>query len=244
MPNNFDKNSKPHKFFERFLDIDLAEAADLLRHEYGRIERHEMRGIKTNNFEDPFSYTKSVSTAKSREYNAFQIYFPFMHDIYSAITDMVVEACKYYDLDYNSEKWGIAAWFNINSREKGAKLDWHDHIPPGNKIAAFHGYFSVNAEPSETWYNIDGQMKVNQNKNNRAILSMVGYQHAMAPWEWEGDRITIAYDVIPYSILDQLENERRDSDPSIENRLNWEQHFFPMPQIPADILEKWQSSFK
>lgn len=243
MPENFDKNSKPHKFFERYLNIDLEEAASLLRHEYGRIERYEMRGIRKNDFEDPFAYTKSVSTSKSREYNAFQMYFPFMHDIYSSITDMVVEACKYYELDYNAERWVIAAWFNINSRQKGAKLEWHDHVPPEAKVAAFHGYFSVNAEPSETWYNIDGQVKINQNKNNRAVLSMVGYQHAMAPWEWEGDRITIAYDVIPLAKFNQLESEKRDLDPSIKDRLTWEQHFFPMPQIPKDILDAWQANY-
>lgn len=239
---SFDKNSRPHRFFERYLSTDLDNAAELLRHQYSRIENFEMRGIKKNDYEDPFSYTKSVSTAKSREYNVFQIYYPFLHNLYSALVEMVVEGCHYYGVDYNSEQWMVAGWFNINSRAKGAKLEWHDHIPPEESFAAFHGYYSVSAEPSDTYYNINGQVKLNHNKNNRAVLSMVGYEHAMGPWDWEGDRITIAYDVIPMSQMYQLENEQYDKE--LQGRhMNWEQHFFPMPQLPQWLLDEWYKKF-
>jgi hypothetical protein len=214
---DFDRDSKPQKFFERFLDNDLDYVSDRLKLEYSRIEKLEMHGILPHDDDkDIFTYSKSLSTHKSREYNAFQMYYPFMHELFSAVVDMTREACEYYEIDYNSEQWMAQAWFNINSREKGAKLEWHDHLDKNIKVPAFHGYYSVNAE-----------MKVNDNKNNRAVMSMVGYQHAMGPWEWEGERITIAYDVIPLKIMTQ----EAFLDADMKDEPFWEQHYFPLPKI-------------
>lgn len=231
---NFDKNSKPQKFFERHLDNDLAEVTDRLKLEYERIANTEMWGIQPHDYDkDIFTYSKSFSTHKSREYNAFQMYYPFMHELFSAVVDMTREACEYYEIDYNSEQWVAQAWFNINSNEKGAKLEWHDHIRPEDKTAGFHGYYCVNAEPSQTHYDINGEVKINENKNNRAVLSMVGFQHAMGPWEWPGERITVAYDIIPLRAirqelwLDALERK----DPAVVGHPFWEQHYFPLPKI-------------
>jgi len=231
--SQFEKNKKPQKFFYRDLNIDLEEATKVLKIEYGRIERQEMIGITPHDDQtDIFTYSKSLSTHKSREYNAFQMYYPFMHDLYSSVVDMVREACEYYEIDYNSEQWLCQAWFNINSKEKGGKLEWHDHVDPIHKVPAFHGYYAVNAEPSETHYDVDGTVKINVNKNNRAILSLVGYQHAMGPWEWEGERITIAYDVIPMKILNQKFFLQDVANGTLKkDRAFWEQHYFPLPKL-------------
>jgi hypothetical protein len=60
----------------------------------------------------------------------------------------------------------------------------------------------VSAEPSETHYIVTNQeKKINHNKNNNAILSEMGHPHAMADWNWEGPRITVAYDVLPMAHL-------------------------------------------
>ncbi len=227
--NDFDYNKKPQKFFDRYLNNDLKYIEERLKIEYDRIANLDMWGIQPHNDEtDIFTYSKSLSTQKSREYNAFQMYYPFMHDLLSAVVDMTREACEYYEIDYNSEQWMAQAWFNINSRKKGAKLEWHDHMDPSIKVPAFHGYYSVNAEPSQTHYMVNGELKVNENKNNRAILSLVGFQHAMAPWEWEGERITIAYDVTPLRIM--LQEEYLKSDIKDHER-SWEQHYIPLPKI-------------
>lgn len=229
MTQSFDKNSKPQKFFIRDLNFDLNKVANTLKFEYERIAKCEMRGIAPHNDSlDIFAYSKSLSTQKSREYNAFQMYYPFMHELYSAVVDMTREACKYYEIDYNSEDWVAQAWFNINSIAKGGKLDWHDHLNPSFKVPAFHGYFCVNAEPSQTHYLINDEEKINHNKNNRAILSLVGYPHAMGDWDWEGERITIAYDIFPMKILRQegfLSSKLQDHEDF------WEQHYFPLPKI-------------
>ena len=227
---DFDKNKKPQKFFERYLDNDLEYMQTALKNEYARIANQEMIGITPHDDDkDIFTYSKSVSTHKSREYNAFQMYYPFMHKLLSAVVDMTREACEYYEIDYNSEQWYAAAWFNINSTEKGGLLHWHDHIDPNIKVPAFHGYYSVNAEPSETHYIVDGKLKINQNKNNRAVMSLMGFSHAMAPWQWPGERITIAYDVVPQRIMHQetFLSANLDKDHSF-----WEQHHIPLPQIP------------
>jgi hypothetical protein len=52
----------------------------------------------------------------------------------------------------------------------------------------------------------------NVNKNNRAILSETGHPHAMGDWDWEGPRITIAYDVVPLRYMGDSQ----------------EQHYFPL----------------
>lgn len=227
--SHFDKNIKPQKFFERFLNNDLQEVAEDLKLEYERIATSKMIGIKPLDYDrDIFTYTKSYSTQKSREYNAFQMYYPWMHELYSAVVDMTREACEYYEIDYNSEQWICQAWFNINSVEKGAKLEWHDHVNPDFNMPGFHGYYSVNAEPSETHYDINGEIKVNVNKNNRAVMSMVGFPHAMGPWEWEGDRITIAYDILPMRGLLQKDFLASNFE---DYETFWEQHYFPLPKI-------------
>ena len=45
------------------------------------------------------------------------------------------------------------------------KLNFHNHGPKGIKGPFFHGYYSVNAEPTETVYKIDNEEIINVNKN-------------------------------------------------------------------------------
>lgn len=226
---NFSFDMKPHKFFRRQLDNDLEYTAERLKVEYDRIGKQEMAGIQPLDDDfDIFAYSKSVSTQKSREYNVFQMYYPFVHDLFSAVVDMVQEACLYYGIDYESEQWLAAGWFNINSKEKDGRLPWHDHIDPNIVNApAFHGYYAVNAEPSETHYMIGNEEKINYNKNNEAILSMMGFQHAQAPWAWEGERITIAYDVVPLRVSRQ---EAYIQSNFSDRESFWEQHYVPLPR--------------
>jgi len=111
----FDKNSKPQKFFYRDLNIDLKETTKTLELEYDRILNGKMRGVKKFDFINPeneiFKDSNSISTIKSREYNAFQMYYPFMHELYSSVVDMTREACSYYEVDYNSQQFVCQAWF-------------------------------------------------------------------------------------------------------------------------------------
>lgn len=206
-------SDKPHKFFEKFLDNDLNKLSDFLTETYNKIEKQEIKGISKIDDKDYWLQSQSTSTIKWREYNVFQFYNQEIYKLYSAVRELTKEACDYYNLNYNEQQYMIQGWFNVNYTKKG-KLDWHDHGPNG--APNFHGYYCVKAEPSITHYLINGKEKVdNINIDNRVILSEMTHPHAMADWNWNGPRITIAYDVIPLKDL-------------IDNNLANEQHWFPL----------------
>ena len=205
---------KPHKFFEKYLDNDLNSLSKFLLDRYAEIENAKLKGITPIDSDDQWIESQSTSTIKWEEYNAFQFYNIELHNLYLAVRQTVKEACVYYGIDYNKQRYMIQSWFNINYNKKG-KLDWHDHGPEGAPF--FHGYYCVSAEPSTTYYKINNNIEVeNINKNNRLIVSEMGHPHAMADWDWDGPRITIAYDIVPLKIL--LHNDEKII----------QQHWFPL----------------
>lgn len=206
--------SKQHKFFERQLDLDLTDLQKFLLLKYEEIENCTMHGIRPlfDRGEDSecFLETKSISTIKWREYNVFCLYHESLFYLLKNIRELVVEASEYYELDFHEEKYYIQGWFNVVEASKG-KLNWHGHGEPG---LGFHGYYCVNAEPSSTYYNIFGNdIFENVNRNNRIIISEIGHEHAMGDWDWDGKRITIAFDIWPL---------RNVKDKALEN------HFIPL----------------
>ena len=197
-----------HKFFERIIDINnLEELEHLLLAQYERINNGEI--LKAKNTETPWDASGSVTTMQWNNYNVFQFYDKNIHTLFRAVKDMTEDACKYYGLDFIEEQFMVQGWFNVNYSHVG-KLDWHEH--GGDGAPNFHGYYCVKAEPSVTHYRVFDKEIENHNTNNRAILSETGHPHAMGDWDWEGPRITIAYDVIP---LRRIPTE-------------WEQHWIPL----------------
>ena len=193
---------KEHKFFERFLDNDLDKLKGFLLKTYDEMQNQQIKGITpVDPKSDKWVESQSLSTIKWREYNVFQFYNAELHNIYTNLSELVHEACDYYEIDFKKQKFFAQGWFNINQTGAG-KLDYHDHGTPG--APNFHGYYSVNAEPSITHYklfNDPSRIVDNVNKNNRLIVSEVGHPHAMGDWDWSGPRITIAYDVQPLEVL-------------------------------------------
>lgn len=206
------QSKQPHKFFERFLNNDLNYLGKELDDRYLKIQNAEVLGVSELKDDEIWKQSNSVSTMKWREYNVFQFHIPSIHNLFRAVSDMTKEACAYYDIDFDKQQYMAQGWFNINYTKKG-KLDWHDHGPWG--APHFHGYYCVNAEPSVTYYKVFDKEVVNNNINNRAILSEMGHPHAQADWDWEGPRITVAYDVIPLEGL-------------IQNGMHQEQHWIPL----------------
>lgn len=188
------KSTQPHKFFERYLDNNLSVLASELQDRYEKIEKAKVVGVTPVGANEAWKQSNSVSTMKWRQYNVFQFHSTGIYNLYKAVKDMTIEACDYYGIDFEKEKFMLQGWFNITHTGKG-KLDWHDHGPTG--APNFHGYYSVSAEPSITYYKVFDKEIENHNKNDRAILSEMGHPHAMADWDWEGPRITVAYDIIP-----------------------------------------------
>lgn len=195
------KSTQPHKFFERFLDNDLQDLSALLHDRYNRINNGEIvKGELRRS--GAFEESNSITTMNWFQYNAFQFYHPAIHNLAKAVKEMAQEACEYYSIDFDAQQFMVQSWFNINYTKKG-KLDWHEH--GGGGAPVFHGYYCVSAEPSTTHYRLfDRDVVDNVNKNNRAILSETGHPHAMADWDWEGPRITIAYDVTPLRIVTEM----------------------------------------
>jgi hypothetical protein len=189
---------KEHKFFERYLDNDLPELAEFLQNQYANMENLKLSGITKVTPRDHWLSSDSVSTIKWREYNVFQFYHESIHKLYKNISETIKEACEYYGVNFEEQRYMVQGWFNINYNHSG-KLDWHDHGGP--YAPYFHGYYSVNAEPSTTYYSVFGNKVENHNKNNRMIISEMGHPHAMGDWDWEGPRVTIAYDIVPLKSL-------------------------------------------
>lgn len=211
-PPSVSKSVQPHKFFERFLDNDLQELTAELQDRYQKIQEAKVAGVTPVGDNEFWKQSNSVSTMKWRQYNVFQFHSSGLYSLYSSVSDMVKEACTYYDLDFNEQQYMVQGWFNINYTKSG-KLDWHDHGPDG--APNFHGYYSVSAEPSITHYRVFDKDIENHNINNRAILSEMGHPHAQADWDWEGPRITVAYDVIPLKDLKKF-------------AMDQEQHWIPL----------------
>jgi hypothetical protein len=211
-PKSVSTSTQPHRFFERFLDNNLTVLSSELQDRYTKIEQAKLIGVSPVGENEHWKKSNSVSTMKWRQYNVFQFHSTGIYNLYKAIRSMTIEACDYYGLDFDKEQFMVQGWFNITHTGKG-KLDWHDHGPNG--APNFHGYYSVSAEPSTTHYLVFDKETENNNINNRAVLSEMGHPHAMADWDWEGPRITIAYDIIPLRDLQKF-------------AMNQEQHWIPL----------------
>ena len=211
-PKSVSTSTQPHRFFERFLDNNLIVLSSELQDRYTKIEQAKLIGVSPVGENEHWKQSNSVSTMKWRQYNVFQFHSTGIYNLYKAIRSMTVEACDYYGLDFDKEQFMVQGWFNITHTGKG-KLDWHDHGPNG--APNFHGYYSVSAEPSTTHYLVFDKETENNNINNRAVLSEMGHPHAMADWDWEGPRITIAYDIIPLRDLQKF-------------AMKQEQHWIPL----------------
>jgi hypothetical protein len=205
-------SKQEHRFFERFLNNDLEKMSVDLQGFYNKIESATLAGVSPVADNEAWKESNSVSTMKWREYNVFQFYTEEIYNVYKSVSEMVKEACEYYEINFDDQKFVIQGWFNINHKKAG-KLNWHEHGPDGAPL--FHGYYCISAEPSETHYITSAGPKVNVNLNNRAVLSEMGHPHAMADWDWDGPRITLAYDVMPLSTIENNPNAK-------------EQHWFPL----------------
>ena len=204
-----------HKFFERTLNNDLEALTNFLSQKMLEFSQGRVPNVTKEQYDN--LKDDAVATKLGQHYNIFQFHNKEIHNVYSAVSEMIKEACQYYGIDFKEENYMIQGWFNFDRYKKPEPLPdryLHDHMD-GKGAPDFHGYYCVNAEPSHTYYKIggmDGERFANVNKNNRAILSETGHPHGIQSWEKEDFRITIAYDVVPLN----------------EIRLSTEQHWIPL----------------
>jgi hypothetical protein len=198
------KIDKQHKFFDRNLNNDLNSLTSFLQDKMHGLENGLIPNITKEDFD--VLENRSPATNLGSSYNVFQFHHEGLHNIYRAVSDMAKEACDYYGIDFDSQYYMIQGWFNFDNYQKPEPLPdsfLHDHLE-GKGAPDFHGYYCVNAEPSNTYYKIggiDGERFTNVNKNNRAVLSETGHPHGIQSWNEKDFRITIAYDVTPLETI-------------------------------------------
>lgn len=140
----------------------------------------------------------SLSTQLYETYNVFLCQMPGFAELYN----LIIQYFKNKESNYKN--YAVAGWVNIFN--KGQYLDWHKHGPKIGNDERWHGYVSINAEPSKTLYkNNTGLINTIVNKNGYITLSPAGLIHRVTPWDNnEEPRITIAFDFILRNKIDNL----------------------------------------
>lgn len=194
---------KEHRFFERFLNNDLESLyiylsdrnKDLVAGKIGNISEKVL---------SQFNEYNGAPTQLGKHYNIFSFDNKSIKTLQLALKDAIKEACEYYEIDFKAQEYKINGWFNFDIKTEGSTVTpldhpehFHDHMN-GEGAPVFHGYYCVNAEPSSTFYKINGEtLFENINLNNRAIVSETGHPHGRDDWYQNRPRVTIAYDIAP-----------------------------------------------
>lgn len=184
---------KPHKFFEIYPDINIKNIELYLQGVYQQMCFDGKFG------EYSIKNDKGMQIDISEEYNIFNYPNKEIYTLLKSIKEMTKNACEYYEINFNKQNYMIHGWFNLWKSLPATQIEemsWHRHGEVG--LPNFHGYYCVNAEPSITYYKINNTLFNNININNRAILYENSSPHAPGTWDNESDRITIAYDILPF----------------------------------------------
>jgi hypothetical protein len=214
-------NVKPqHKFFERFLDIDLKEFTDFainFREDLvsGKIIKLPQPVI--DKYESMSKFNTEITTLDVY-YNIFRIDNPMVAKLKDSLRETVIEACDYYGIDFEGSDYVIQGWLNFDygtaygrfpaPTHEGHEQNYHEHMG-GFGIPDFHGYYCIKAEPSITHYKINGtDYFQNINIDNRLVVSETGHPHGAGDWESDEPRITLAYDIFPKSRRREMDDRQ------------------------------------
>lgn len=145
----------------------------------------------------------SITTNYYSKYNFFM--FPTFET--SKLFYHIQKALKKVNKNYNQSNWYIQSWINVH--QKGGQLKKHSHWFTEKDHTAYHGYFSVNAEPSITTYEIQDKENIEiENKNGNLVFGLSSKNHhSTSIWNEEQKRITIAFDIVSLEFM----NDYRDS---------------------------------
>jgi len=196
--------SKTHKFFDVHLDNDIDSLYAYLENKMEELLSGNLVSIPQEKLSQ-YNKDNGAPTQLGNYYNIFQFDNNEIKALHNALRDLVKDASEYYGHDFNEKQYKINGWFNYDPKTQGGSgvnplkndIFFHDHAE-GLGAPIFHGYYCVNAEPSITYYKIDGEtLFENYNKNNRVIVSETGHPHGRDDWYEDKPRITIAYDIAP-----------------------------------------------
>lgn len=193
-----------HKFFEKILENDTDDLYKFLEDTLGDLLNGKINNV-SKEILSKFNKYNGAPTQLGMYYNVFNLNHPGIKNLQSSLKELIKEACQYYGHDYESMDYMIHGWFNYDPKTEGGSgvnplnndKFFHDHMG-GEGAPVYHGYYCVYAEPSITFYKINGEtIFENHNVNNRAIVSETGHPHGRDDWFDNKPRITIAYDICP-----------------------------------------------
>ena len=189
--------NKPHKIFDTYINNDLENLKNYIDIKYEELKKQNHGITVPKNI--PYNPGDDWRT-----YNIFDFANKNIHNIYTGARDLAKKACEYYEVDFEKRNYYIHGWFNYwhGPVDKGDVLQDHDYHEHGDYDGAFHGYYCLNAEPSTTYYKINGSIFENVNKNNRLVVAKNGAPHAIGSWKSTSPRITIAYNICPIEFID------------------------------------------
>lgn len=157
------------------------------------------------NFEEPekdlIKHYGSKSTALYNYYNIFTSLSPYIRTLYDELQH------QFKKIKNSSEPYAMQGWLNVF--EKGQNINWHKHWE--SEWKAWHGFYCVDVEkePSHTEYNLpfmENTVKI-QSKNNLLVIGKSDNdEHRSSVWNQETPRITIAFDILPMSSINKLDN--------------------------------------
>jgi len=188
---------KPHKFFKETLNNDLKEMLIFAKEINDGIKAKTGYDME-NAWKDEDANKNIAMDSWHVTYNIFTYENDSIQKIQNSIKEMVKNACEYYDIDMEEQKYMLKGHLNYYAGPKMLnRVDpvWDNH---GDNPLEFHGYYCINAEPSITYYKVDNQIIENKNKNNTSLLSQNGYHHVVGDWPYEDVRVTIGYNVFPF----------------------------------------------
>ena len=143
------------------------------------------------NFKDNHRFGKgSITTKCWKYYNLLAFNKPYISMLFKEIKQTFIQTF------IPKELYHISMWLNIH--KKGEFLDWHGHWKP--HYNSYHGYYSVQSEPSTTSYKFPyiEDIYVHHNKNGLIVINKSdGDRHCVSEWKEDIDRISIAFDIVP-----------------------------------------------
>jgi hypothetical protein len=141
------------------------------------------------------SFFGSYMTSIFKEYNILTFTDKHFFKLYYCLLDNIE---PFLDKD---KSYVIQAWANIF--RSGEFIDWHGHWEKRDSV--IHGYYCVNADNTTTSYRFTNNENVVYNVDNKNGLLVFGRsagdEHCSSPWTQEGQRITIAFDIVPIDSL-------------------------------------------
>jgi hypothetical protein len=177
--------------YTEHIDINITELKYLIL----EIEKEILK--KFENTKEPIIFGKGSKTSNyHRFYNLSDRSEPILRELFSKIKEKIN---KRWD---KSKGMIFQAWLNVH--RKGENLFWHGHNLKC-ELDCLHGYFCIEAEPSQTTYVFAGENDIVEvNNKNSCFVAGFGsnnnFLHKVTEWQRDCERITIGFNMVPSSL--------------------------------------------